>query len=180
MRAHAAAKRGKGSSDEDSGGEKGSHREDEDEKCTTPDGSSGDDDYRQVKSKRQKVKEKKKRQKAKKAEAALRPALLLPEETERERVWILDSLKPSPEAVDQALAGHPATHPQLLRLLVTADALSVHCPPSRTDLDPSWSILAPILRRLTLSSSPLTLHALNSAIDRHFHHPSSGTPTTPL
>ena len=172
MRAHAAAKRGKGPSDEDSGGEKGSHREDEDEKCTTPDGSSGDDDYRQVKSKRQKVKEKKKRQKAKKAEAALRPALLLPEESERERVWILDSLKPSPEAVDQALAGHPATHPQLLRLLVTADALSVQC--TLTDLDPSWSI-APVLRRLTLSSSPLTLHALTSAIDRHYNHLPSGT-----
>jgi hypothetical protein len=164
VRLHAVEKRGKESSDEDSGGEKGSPRGDGDEKGPTPDGSSGDDDYRRVRSKRQKLKEKKKRQKAKKAEAALRPSLLLPDEAERERLWILDSLKPTPEAIDQALAGHPAAHPQLLRLLMTADLLSNQC--VQEGMDPRWSI-GPVLRRLALSPSPFTLEALTSAVTAH-------------
>jgi len=168
VRPHAVEKRGKESSDEDSGGEKGSPRGDGDGKGPTPDGSSGDDDYRQVRSKRQKLKEKKKRQKAKKAEAALRPVLLLPAESERERLWILDSLKPSPEAVDQALAGHPAAHPQLLRLLMTADLLSNQCVQYGNIMDPAWPMhFAPVLRRLTLSPSPFTLEALTSAVNAH-------------
>ena len=166
VRPHAVEKRGKESSDEDSGGEKGSPRGDGDDKGPTPDGSSGDDDYRRVRSKRQKLKEKKKRQKAKKAEAALRPVLLLSAEAERERLWILDSLKPSPEAVDQALAGHPAAHPQLLRLLMTADLLSNQCVQEGNVMDPAWSI-APVLRRLALSPSPFTLEALTSAVNVH-------------
>jgi hypothetical protein len=166
VRPHAVEKRGKESSDEDSGGEKGSPRGDEDEKGATPDGSSGDDDYRQVKSKRQKLKEKKKRQKAKKKEDALRPSpLLLTDETERERLWILDSLHPSPEAVDQALAGHPAAHPLLLRLLMSADSLSTVC--AQVGFDPS--LCRPVLRQLVLSPSSLTHEAFTSAVTRHLH-----------
>ena len=133
-------KRGKESSDEDSGGEKGSHRSDEDEKGSIPDGSSGDDDYRQVRSKRQKLKEKKKRQKAKKKEDASRPALLLVPEEERKRLWILDVVKPSKDAIDQALAGHPDALPQLLHLLGIADAF---CPDfaCQDGIDPATSAL---------------------------------------
>ena len=127
------------------------------------DGSSGDDDYRRVRSKRQRLKEKKKRQKAKKAEAALRPSPLLAAEVERERLWILDSLKPTPEAVDQALAGHPAAPPLLLRLLMSADSLSSSL--AQVGLDPTYS--CPVLRRLFLSHSPLTLEALTSAVEIH-------------
>ena len=172
-RPHAVEKRGKESSDdsEDSGGEKGSPRRDEaqDEKGPTPDGSSGDDDYRQVKSKRQKLKEKKKRQKAKKKEAAP-PRLgltqaLFNEESERERLWILDSLKPSAEAVDQALAGHPAAHPLLLRLLMSADSLS----PAFAQFGVDLSVTRPVLHRLILSPAPLTYEALTTALDRHYH-----------
>jgi hypothetical protein len=160
-----AEKRGKESSDEDSGGEKGSPRRDEDEKGPTPDGSSGDDDYRQVRSKRQKLKEKKKRQKAKKAEDALRSSpLLLPAELERERLWALDSLKPSPEAIDQALAGHPATHPLLSQLLVTADTLSLSYAQDCPDLP-----VRPVIRRLVLSPSPLTALALTTAVTDHLN-----------
>jgi hypothetical protein len=117
-----------------------------------------------VKSKRQKLKEKKKRQKAKKAEAALRPTpLLLSDEAERERLWILDSLKPSPEAIDQAIAGHPATHPLLLRLLMTADSLCSTCP----DLGPDPAFVGTLLRRLVLSPSPFTTEAVQTAVSRH-------------
>jgi hypothetical protein len=167
-------KRGKeSSSDEDGGGggsDKGSGVEEEEQKATAPDGSSGDDDYRQVKSKRQKLKEKKKRQKAKKAEAVLGrherspvASLLLPDESERERRWLLDSLQPSPEAVDQALAGHPAAHPLLLRLLMTADSLFSSC----TELGPDPTFVHTLLRRLVLSSSPLTSTAVQAAVTDH-------------
>lgn len=156
-----AEKRGKESSDEDgTGDEKGSGKGSEAEPAQ--DGSSGDDDYRQVKTKRQKLKEKKKRQKAKKAEAARLTTLLVPD-VERERLWLLDSLKPSPEAIDQALAGHPATHPQLLRLLMTADSLYSFC----TELDPDPSFVHTLLRRLVLSPAPLTLEAVQSACSLH-------------
>jgi hypothetical protein len=175
-------KRGKESSDEDSGGEKGSHRSDEDEKGSIPDGSSGDDDYRQVRSKRQKLKEKKKRQKAKKAEAALRPALLLVPEEERKRLWILDVVKPSKDAIDQALAGHPDAHPQLLRLLGVADAF---CPDfaCQDGIDPATS--RPVLRRLVLSPSPFTWEAFKTAFDDYLtirHGPPRPhiTPTSPI
>ena len=171
QRPHAVEKRGKESSDdsEDSGGEKGSPSRDEaqDEKGLTQDGSSGDDDYRQVKSKRQKLKEKKKRQKAKKKEAA--PSRLgqamFNEESERERLWILDSLKPSAEAVDQALAGHPAAHPLLLRLLMSADSLSA--PFAQLGVD--FSVARHVLHRLILSPAPLTYEAFTTALDRHYH-----------
>jgi hypothetical protein len=174
-------KRGKESSDEDSGGEKGSPRGDGDEKGPTPDGSSGDDDYRRVRSKRQKLKEKKKRQKARKAEAALRPSLLLFDEEERERLWILDTLKPTLEAVDQALAGHPATHPQLLRLLGGADTLSTDW--ARTaGIDPASS--RPVFRRLLLSPVPFTIEAFHNALDDHLTSLRHGPPplhtTAPL
>jgi hypothetical protein len=180
VRHHAAEKRGKESSDEDSGGEKGSPRGDEDEKGPTPDGSSGDDDYRRLRAKRQKLKEKKKRQKAKKAEDALRPALLLVPEEERKRRWILDVVKPSKEAVDQALAGHPDTHPQLLRLLVIADTFSPDY--AQDGIDPASS--RPVFRRLMLSHSPLTHEAFASAFDDHLstlrHGPRSPHTTAPL
>ena len=96
-RSHVVEKRGEESSDdsEDTGGEKLSPRRDQsqDEKGPTLDGGSGDDDYRQVKSKRQQLKEKKKRQKAKKKEVAPRVGqALFNEEWERERLWSLDSL----------------------------------------------------------------------------------------
>ena len=175
-------KRGKESSDEGSGGEKGSHRSDEDEKGSIPDGSSGDDDdYRQVRSKRQKLKEKKKRQKAKKKEDASRPALLLVPEEERKRLWILDVVKPSKDAIDQALAGHPDAHPQLLRLLGIADTF---CPDfaCQDGIDPATS--RPVLRRLVLSPSPFTWEAFKTAFDDHLtirHGPPRPrtTPTSP-
>ena len=141
----------------------GNSRGDEDEKGPTPDGSSGDDDYRQVRSKRQKLKEKKKRQKAKKKEDALRPALLLVPEEERKRRWILDVVKPSKEAIDHALAGHPDAHPQLLRLLAIADTFSPDY--AQDGFDPAAS--RPVFRRLMLSPSPLTDAAFNTAFDDH-------------
>ena len=126
-----------------------------------------------MKTKRQKLKEKKRRQKEKKKEAAPRQELLLVDEVERERVWILDSLKPSPEAVDQAIAGHPGTHPQLLRLLVTADSFSsTFC--AQAGISPT--LFRPVLRRLVLSSSPFTHEAFAAAV-----FPSTpGDPITPL
>jgi hypothetical protein len=173
-------KRAKESSDEDSGSETGRDRKDEDEKGPTPDGSSGDDDYRRVRSKRQKLKEKKKRQKAKKKEDALRPALLLVPEEERKRRWILDVVKPSKDAVDQALAGHPDTHPQLLRLLVIADTFSPDY--AQDGYDPASS--RPVFRRLMLSPSPLTHEAFTSAFDDHLSTLRHGPPplhtTAPL
>jgi hypothetical protein len=165
-RASTAEKRGKESSDEDGGSDKGSGQEDGGKKACALDGSSGEDEYRQLRSKRQKLKEKKRRQKAKKAEAALRPSpLLLSDDTERERLWILDSLHPSPEAIDQALAGHPATHPQLLRLLMTADSLSTAC--VQPGIDPS--LVRPVLRHLVLSHSSLTHEAYVTAVTHHLH-----------
>jgi hypothetical protein len=164
-RASTAEKRGKQSSDEDGDGdEKGSGKGSEADSALD---GSGDDDYRQVKSKRQKLKEKKKRQKAKKKGGApLRTSpLLLPDEMERERLWILDGLKPSPEAIDQALADHPAAHPTLRRLLLTADSLAASC--SDMDFDPS--AVRSVLRRLALSPSPFTAEALYTAIGIHLH-----------
>jgi hypothetical protein len=156
-------KRGKESSDEDSGGEKGSPRGVEDEKGATPNGSSGDDDYRQVRSKRQKLKEKKKRQKAKKAEAALQPALLLPDETERDRLRLLDDLQPSPEAIDQAIAGLPSAHPMLLRMLMTVESICS----SHADVDLSYPDVRTLLRHLALLPFPLTPEVLHVAIRHH-------------
>jgi hypothetical protein len=166
VRAHTAEKREKEWSDEDGGSDKGSGKETE-EKGATPHGSSGDDDYQQVKSKRQKLKEKKKKQKAKKAEAAMRSSpVLLPDEFERERLWILDSLKPSPEAIDQAIAGHPAAHPLLLRMLLSAESLISLC--TDTDSAPPPAAVT-LFRRLVLSPSPLTSEAFHAAFNPHSH-----------
>ena len=165
------SKRGKESSDEDSpgGGDKGSagraggDDDDEEEKGATPDGSSGDDEYRQVKSKRQKLKDKKKRQKAKKKEDALRPHLLLIPEEEKKRLWTLGVVKPSKHVIDQALAGHPDIHPQLTRLLDTADTF---VPDFLKDgVDPAVS--RPVLRQQMLSFTPFTLQAVCAAIDEY-------------
>jgi hypothetical protein len=161
-RVHAAEKRGKESSDEDGGSDKGSGKEEE-EKAAAPDGSSGDDDYRQVKSKRQKLKEKKKRQKAKKAEAALQPALLLPDETERDRLRLLDDLQPTPEAIDQAIAGLPSAHPMLLRMLMTVESICS----SHADVDLSYPDVRTLLRHLALLPFPLTPEVLHVAIRHH-------------
>ena len=172
-RVSTAEKRDKEWSDEEhgAGSDRGSDKETE-EKGATPDGSSGEDDYRQVKSKRQKLKEKKKRQKAKKAEAAAlrHSSLVLPDELERERLWILDSLQPTPEAIDQALSGHPSAHPVLLRLLLSAESLTS----LRVDGDYSgraYPAVTHLFRQLVLSPAPLTSEALNSAFDpiEHLH-----------
>jgi hypothetical protein len=117
-----------------------------------------------VRSKRQKLKEKKKKQKAKKREDALRPKLLLVPEEERKRLWILNVVKPSPEAVAQALAGHSDAHPQLLRLLVIADSFSPDFA-AQEGIDPASS--RPVFRRLMLSPSPFTYEAFDSALDDH-------------
>jgi hypothetical protein len=153
------------SSDEDGGGgsDKGSGVEEE-EKATAPDGSSGDDDYRQVKSKRQKLKEKKKRQQAKKVEAALQQMLVLPYETERDRLRLLDDLRPSPEAVDQAIASLPSAHPMLLRMLMTVESICS----SHAGVDLSNVDVRTMLRHLALLLSPLTFEALHVAVGHHY------------
>jgi hypothetical protein len=117
-----------------------------------------------VKNKRQKVNEKKARAKARKAEAALRQ-FILNDESERERLWILDSLKPTPDDIERALADPTAAHPMLHRMLMTVDSLF-----STTTLGvdlPSLEIVKPVLRRLILSPIPLTQTSLNTAISDH-------------
>ena len=115
-----------------------------------------------MKSKRQKLKEKKRRQKEKRAEAALgqSPSLVLPDEMERERVWMLDRLQLTPEDVHQAIAGDPSGHPMLHRLVLTTDAL-LQSTTSRTDIP---SAARDVLRRLALSPAPLTHEAFHNAL----------------
>ena len=119
-----------------------------------------------MKDKRQKLREKKRRQKAKKKEEAASPpsvcAHVLSDEGERQRLWMLDSLKPSAEAIEQALAGHPAAHPMLLRMLAAADS---SLPPPIVAVLDTYPPARAAARRLTLTQSPLTLDAITSAID---------------
>lgn len=162
-RASTAEKRGKESSDEDGGSDKRSGKEEGEDKGCAPDGSSGDDEFRQVRSKRQKLKEKKRRQKEKKAEAAMQPVSLLPDDTERDRLRLLDDLQPSSEAIDLALAGLPSAHPMLLRMLMTVESICS----SRAGVDISDANTRTLLRQLALLPFPLTPEALHFAIRHH-------------
>ena len=135
-------------------------------------GSSGgsDDDYQRVKDKRQKLREKKRRQKASKQQEAAPPpppttplcVHVLSDEGERQRLWMLDGIKPSSDAIDQALAGHSAAHPMLLRMLQAADS---SYPPALTAVLDSHPSARAVARRLTLTQAPLTYEAITSAVD---------------
>ena len=164
-------KRGKESSDE----EGGSGTEATSPTTMTQQQESG---YAQVRTKRQKLKEKKQRQKARRvqqrAEAeveeeeeeveegdtALLSQPLLGEELDRQRLFVLNGLKPSQADVQRALDNHPHAHPALTGLLHVIDEVLLDCRPLATL--PLSDIRARLmaLRRQALTPSPLPLSAV--------------------
>jgi hypothetical protein len=132
--------------------------------------------YAQVRTKRQKLKEKKQRQKARRvqqrAEAeveeeeeeveegdtALLSQPLLGEELDRQRLFVLNGLKPSQADVQRALDNHPHAHPALTGLLHIIDNVLAACRPLST-LPLSTARLT-ALRRQALTPSPLPLWAM--------------------
>jgi hypothetical protein len=131
--------------------------------------------YAQVRTKRQKLKEKKQRQKARRvqqrAEAeveeeeeeveegdtALLSQPLLGEELDRQRLFVLNGLKPSQADVQRALDNHPHAHPALTGLLHIIDnvlAAKPCRPPSTLPLSTARLVA---LRRQALTPSPLPL-----------------------
>jgi hypothetical protein len=131
--------------------------------------------YAQVRTKRQKLKEKKQRQKARRvqqrAEAeveeeeeveegdtALLSQPLLGEELDRQRLFVLNGLKPSQADVQRALDNHPHAHPALTDLLHVMDEVLAACrPPSTLPLSTARLVA---LRRQALTPSPLPLWAM--------------------
>jgi hypothetical protein len=138
--------------------------------------------YAQVRTKRQKLKEKKQRQKArrvqqpaeaeveeeeeevKEGDTALLSQPLLGEELDRQRLFVLNALKPSQADVQRALDDHPHAHPALTGLLHVIDnvidnvlAAKPCRPPSTLPLSTARLVA---LRRQALTPSPLPLWAV--------------------
>ena len=113
------------------------------------------EEYTLLKSKRQKLRERKAKAKQRRAEVDQRP--LLSDEVEKQRVWLLNGLTPSPEEVDRASRGHTGVHPALLELLrdVRLEVMFPLVPPE---------VMVEI-RRLFLSPTPFTQHAVYAVCD---------------
>jgi hypothetical protein len=133
--------------------------------------------YAQVRTKRQKLKEKKQRQKARRvqqrAEAeveeeeeveegdtALLSQPLLGEELDRQRLFVLNGLKPSQADVQRALDNHPHAHPALTGLLHIIDNVLAAKPCRPPSTLPLSTARLMALRRQALTPSPLPLWAL--------------------
>jgi hypothetical protein len=140
-------KRGKESSDEDG----------EEKKAEVAATQAMIEEYNLLKSKRQKLKERKERAKQRMAEVDLRP--LLSDEVEKQRVWLLNGLNPTPDEIDRASRGHTGVHPALLELLrdVRLEDIFPLVPPE---------VMVEI-RRLFLSPPTFTQHAVYAACDAY-------------
>src|ERR1700733_14640145 len=140
-------KRGKESSDEDG----------EEKKAEVAATQAMIEEYNLLKSKRQKLKERKERAKQRRAEVDLRP--LLSDEVEKQRVWLLNGLNPTPDEIDRASRGHTGVHPALLELLrdVRLEDIFPLVPPE---------VMVEI-RRLFLSPPTFTQHAVYAVCDAY-------------
>jgi hypothetical protein len=140
-------KRGKESSDEDG----------EEKKAEVAATQAMIEEYNLLKSKRQKLKERKERAKQRMAEVDLRP--LLSDEVEKQRVWLLNGLNPTPDEIDRASRGHTGVHPALLELLrdVRLEDIFPLVPPE---------VMVEI-RRLFLSPPTFTQHAVYAVCDAY-------------
>ena len=91
------------------------------------------------------------------AEVDLRP--LLSDEVEKQRVWLLNGLNPTPDEIDRASRGHTGVHPALLELLrdVRLEDIFPLVPPE---------VMVEI-RRLFLSPPTFTQHAVYAVCDAY-------------